>query len=445
MLPFIFYKQLAPFYCAFLLCVSFCLQQLKAEDIIYMKDGDSLQGQVINILPNNTVQLQHHASEELLEIDTQYIKQLIINQKPPQDSPENNTILHFINGDKISGKLLEIDATLITLKHPVSGLHQIERKWVHRLDHSQHKQGSIFDFEKSRKLFSTNKNWFINHDKISSQQAAIMWQKFNLPSDFAVSFKIHFKDIPNIILYLAAKKNDLKEKNNNRYELYYNGQGLRIDSFQNNQRKTIAKEISLSPDGGEQENIAVKLYFSREHRTITLWINGIKYKTFRDLSISSPKGSYIGLQNVSTSDNLLSFSEFKIHSWSKIRDEVSQKKQSKQDILIIKDTNVHSGSLKRVFKIKGQGDKLKCHFTHESAIGGRMQIPFDLVSSVHFANTEPSNSKSERSRFHEGTELTLTEIHLTGDKLQAKHPYLGSILTKKQQIISLNLNKQPKP
>lgn len=412
---------------------------LSADDVIYLSNGDVINGKISSISKDQKVYLEHHAVGQPIQVQTTKIEHFVLNQGLTKQTHIQPDLLTLSNGDSIGGELLEIDDSSITLKTEFAGTYKIPRKSVSNIDHGSAVRGALYQFNHSKKLFTKNKNWKINRDAIEANSHAIMWQKFDLPKDFRVKFTLEWNAIPDIVLHLGAVKNSTL-KSNSRYTVKYNMSGIRLESYVNNKLTKIGANNSIGPHSINSREMNFELRFSRSQRKITILCNGMVLQTFRDTSIRPPKGRFIGIQNITTNATGPKILNLEVLTWNSLAPTLSEEDYKTNDVITVNNTNVHSGKL--ISLKKDDSGKLQCRFANEQIVGGEMTLPMSMISSIRLANSQYKPNKNEKSRFYGGIRLSLNTISLKNGQLQAEHEILGNFTAPRESILSLKLNNK---
>ncbi len=414
-----------------------------AGDIVTLKNGDSLTGNIIDSDQVGVFFLEYPESNEKLKIKEEFISNVSFTNE--QKNTGNNTEkIQLINGDHFPCKLDSFDEENITFTSDYMGKHSVPIAMVKRIYFNNKAQNVIYEGPgKDLSAWTTTTNdWKLKRNGLTTKKKTQVAKNIDkLPDNFVFEFTLEWTgDAPRLKVYFCADSINISKKLDN-YYLDMSSLEFRVTHYLKRRFKTLGYH-SIDPKIFTVPKGKVSLYVDRKGKKIILYYNKQKIKEFKDIA-DPPKGSGIVFHSLQRIGEGVTISDIKISTWNGglIQDlEKDPERLKANDIITDINGNPMRGTLTGIKKKNG-----KFFVDFNIAFAKKpSSIPLKGIHHIDFrrgADLEEIGDAARALKISSGGLLSYDSSQMVGDKLIIKHPIIGEMKINKSAISRLETNE----
>ena len=406
-------------------------------DRVVLSDEGTLSGTISSITPEQGLELESSISDSPLLLKKEALSKIIFSQADSKNKADYSEILELDNGDKLHGKIIDLDSTSIHFETTYTSTLIVPRRMTRSIDFGAKPQRLIYRGPGSINDWAENNNWESAGKTLTTEENGTISYPNILPEHFVLRFRLEWEGNPSLRFYFCD--NHLKPHGDtDRYYFEFNSAGMQINrqTIGAQRRWTTIGSIRKKPLSFSDELVDVELRVDRSQGVIYTYINGNPEGRYRDHFEGLPDGSGIMLQSLAVGNSKNIISRIEIYDW----DAISQIKSNEshddptQDSLISSDGERFSGSADTLVKLNKDRQGILFSSPHAD---DSFTIPMDRVSTLYFRKTEEPeslpNSECTASLANYGL-LHLSDIQLKSEDLLGTHPILGRFTIDKSAI-----------
>ena len=419
-----------------------CSITVSASDIISLKNGDTLTGNITDSDQAGVFFLEYPESKEKLKIKEDSITNIAFTHEQ-NDTGTNLEKILLMNGDHFPCKLVSLDDDRVTFTSDYMGKHSVPRNMVQRIYFNNKAQNVIYEGPgKDLSAWTTTTNdWKIKGNGLTTEKKTKIAKTIaKLPENFVFEFNLEWTgDAPRLKVYFCSESTDIGKKLDT-YYLDMSSLEFRITHYLKRRFKPLGfhhvnPKIFTVPKG------KVSLYVNRKGKKIVLYYNNKKIKEFNDIA-KPPKGSGIIFHTLQRTGEGVTISDIKISTWNgDIIQNLDEDTERLKNNDIITDTNGNPmrGKLSGFTK---KNDKFFIDFNIAFA-KEPSSIPMREIHHIDFqrpAAIEDLKPSSRTLTIGIGGILSYDRSQVVDNKFVIEHPIIGEIKIDKSSISRLELN-----
>lgn len=409
----------------------------QANDQISLKNGDLFLGKVI-ALKGGLIELQTPHSETPLKILNKDLIKLNFSaanteNTPPEEFPKNSQELFLRNGDSIPGEVVGLTPTHLSFLTWFTGLLEIPREQIDSVFFGVTPQRNVFSGPIGIEGWSQGKNerWRFEDGVLTSRDKGFIGRDIDLPKNFIFSATISWESSPNVRIHLCTNDPQPQEDGtSNSYLLNLNSGGVQVNRVMPNEAKGPKfKTLITSSQNLQNKNsktCQLELRVDRATKILQLYIDGERLGQGIDPT-TSPEGTAILLESMSTGNSDNSISNIMVHEWDTTTQLLRREPRAEDelDTLSVDDGDRFSGKILSY----DPADPTKPFIVKSPLSPKPISIPLENCAVMYFTKGEntPKSTGQYSLTLRSGGKLTLSGIQLGIEKLKASHPWLGEL------------------
>ncbi|TAE74127.1 MAG: hypothetical protein EAZ65_06335 [Verrucomicrobia bacterium] len=420
------------------IALSLLLALAASADEVVLTDGSRLSGTITALSGKGRVTLASPLSFTPFELRAERLDRVSFTATANQ-ADTHDTLVFLTNGDSFPADLLGIDADALKVATAFAGEIRIPRVSVATIQLGMRPRKTIYRGPENDSGWITRTGWHFDNGRFNSDGGGTLARKLELPGSFALRFRVHWRNSPNLQVYFADDSLETTGKAD-RYYLQFAASGLELKRQQSNDghpylsMATIPTEPSDYPDG----KLEVELRVDRELGIIHLWLNGQYEDRYADPVKSAPRGQGLMFRSNIGGGDRQSIDLIEVREWDAAADRHGQEERGdpKQDVLITRSSD--RGACRIIGMTPGpDGGSIRYQSPHHPA---PIDIPVSEVSTLFLAR-DPAVSESPRPPLllglHGRGSLAVGECSFDGDQVSATHPLLGRLTLRRSAIARL--------
>jgi len=427
-------------------CLSAMFLSLAASagDIITLKNGDTLTGELTDSDQAGVYFLNYPDSTKPLKIKEEFIS--TVSFANDEAKPGNNSEKILLeNGDHFPCKLESFDENNVTFTSDYMGKHTVPRNMVHRIYFNNKAQNVIYEGpgDDLGAWTTTSKDWKVVKDGgfTTDKKTQIAKTIAKLPENFLLEFTAAWTgEAPRLKVYFCAESTNIAKKLDN-YYLDMSSLEFRITHYVKRRYKNLGfhnvdPKIYTVPKG------KVSLYVDRKNKKMVLYYNSKKIQEFKDVA-TPPKGSGLVFHTLQRTGEKVTISDIKISTWNGDLIEESDKNEDRlksNDIVTDTSGNPMTGKLAGITKKAG-----KFFVDFNIAFAKKpSSIPMDKIHHIDLQRPKDVKEAADTTRtltLIQGGVLSYNSSQIVEDKLVLTHPIIGEIKVNKSTINRLEIKE----
>jgi hypothetical protein len=361
---------------------------------ILFRNGDLLTGQLETITATNTVHWRHGDAQSRIEFQRDALAEVHLGAlgTPPATSP-NYCFVRFTNGDELAGNLKSLDEKEVALETWYAGTLTLPRAKVAALRPAGPWPRAIFAGPDSLDGWTMGKGlgggvaageWhFVNGAFVATQSASIA-RDVKLPPNSSLEFDLAWQGQFALAIALYTDSLQPVRLAQTADEPPFGGfYSLQLNSYSTQlllvKHKEAVRQLGMAviPQLQQTNRAQIAIKSSREHKTITLLINGVLAKQWGEPEAFGGQGT--GIRLVHQGQGPLRVANLRVTEWDGRLEETVAPLVPNADNDVGRLVNRDSVAGRLVEWKDG-----KLHF----AVGDRaVEVPLDRIAQVDFATT----------------------------------------------------------
>ncbi|MGC6464298.1 MAG: hypothetical protein ACON38_05865 [Akkermansiaceae bacterium] len=417
---------------------------LSAGDVVTLKTGDVFTGEVV-ALSDGIITVKSPHSDSPLKVRNEKLQKLNFGETKTGEIPKNSQVINLRNNDSIPGEIVALTDTHASIQTWFAGRLDVPREQIDSIFFGVTPQTTIYRGPNDLSSWEGNDNeWELTSGRLSSRDRGTIGKDFDLPENFIFSTKFTWENSPNLRIHLCSNSvTKVGEAGTDSYLLYINSQGIQIKRVTPNPNdasrllyKTLASYESRLRDISSQV-IDLELRVDRSNRMIQLSINGDEVAPGFDPG-TPPEGTHIVFESLSSSRRDAQIENIHIQKWdTKTQRFRSEPRASEEaDTLTVDDGDRFSGKI-----ISFDPEAEQQPFVVNSPQSEQpISVPLQNCSVMYFAESDalPESVGEYRLDLRTGGGLTISNIKLGSENLEATHPWLGKITLDRRIMSSIS-------
>ncbi len=409
-----------------------------AADEVELADGSKLSGTVTALADGGQVSLDSPLSFEPFQLRAERIKRVDFSSKKASDD-EQDALIVLANGDQFPGELTGIDETAVKVQTTFAGEISIPRGSVSTVQLGVRPRKIIYSGPADDSGWTTKNGWRFDSKRFASDSSGTLSRTFDTPGSFSLSFRLSWRNSPNIQVYFADESLETTGKAD-RYYLQFAGAGFELKRQQSGDGQQYLSMASIPRDPSEftDSTVKVRLHVDRQLGRVHLYINGAYEGMFADPDDTKPIGRGIMFKSNIGGDDAQFLDNIEIREWdaSSERHIKEERGDETKDVLITRSSDRGTGSILSL--VAGtDGGTIRYKGPHHP---DPVELPVAEVSTLFFAKpaepqaaTRPPLVLGLRGR----GSLGVAGCNFAGESITAKHPLLGDLAIRRDAVESL--------
>ncbi len=411
-----------------------CLQAT-ADELILDGSSSKLSGRILTIEPEGIIQLESPLAIKPLKLKAESLVKAAFS--PTQETtPDAPIRIKLINDDIIvATAVLGMNDGVMNVETLGAGTIPISTSTIQSIQFGVRPNQVLYPTKNEAiNWLDTNeerRNWKFNQDTLVVDGSGTVSNKFELPEDFIISFKLGWnkKNPPNFRMSIASPENATRD-DPGFYRFTYNPSSIQLERQTKNQTSMLA-QLRRPQKDPNKTSVDVEIHIKRSQRQLELFIDGEPEGRYADPVGKLPQGDLITMicyGNDGSNQQISSFRILAIDNLSS-RHLAEGRGDPNADVIISNDDDRIPGRLE---SITSNGDTNLITFINETIQTEPMQYPQSEVSTVFFAKRSPEVADPfAKVNFnimmpYQG-KLQISGCTMQGDTLSVSHPLLGKL------------------
>lgn len=403
------------------------LSPLCHADLVKLASGGTLSGDVMAIKRDGSLVMAVPMAKKPLHIRSSHTKHIsfLSNQSAFHD---HDALFTLVNGDRLSGDLISIDADHVIAKTSFSEQLEIPRQTIHSIKTSIRPRALVYPDLLDKKLWTAMENWTIENEAlVATDRGHASCKLEDLPSSFSLAFDLKWETNPNFKLYFCSDDQSPRRQNQNRYYLQFARAGFEIkrESEGKNPYSSIGI-VNRKPSDFPKNQVHIELRVDRKEKKILLFLNGELQGQYNDPENPSPSGNFLIFSNNDRNTKHISVSNIEVREWDIMTERHHNEDRgiAEVDSLIDHEGQRFGGKLVKTI----QADKKQVVLFQSPHYPEALEIPSDLISTIFLQTKTHEPSPTPWSlEISESEKLSLQDVTLSSTDLNGTHPLLGEI------------------
>lgn len=409
-----------------------------AADEVILADGSSLNGTVTALADGGQVMLSSPLSFEPFQLRAESIKRVDF-ALAGKSADAQDALVVLSNGDQFPADLAAIDLDSVTVRTAFAGEIRIPRSSVSTIQLGVRPRKLIYRGPEDDAGWTIKNGWTLDSGRFTSKNSGTIARNFNIPGSFSLSFRVAWRNSPNIQIYFADDTLETTGKAD-RYYLQFGGSGLELKRQQSNAGHGFLTMTSIPGDPGTypDNNLEVELRIDRKLGRIHLYLDGEYEGKFQDPVETLPTGQGVMFRSNIGGDDSQFIDKIEIREWdaSSDRHRNEERGDEKQDVLITRGSDRSAGSILGLSS-GGDGSTIRYQGPHHPE---PVELPVSEVSTLFFARPAEAVAVPPATLFLElrgRGSLGVTACTFGEDSVAAVHPLLGELSIRREAVASL--------
>ena len=418
-----------------------------ADDLVTLTTGEAFTGDVLS-LSDGIVAIRSPHSEMPLRIRNENLQRLRFGETSTEDLPKDSQVLNLRNGDAFPGEVVALTEEQVSFKTWFAGQIEIPREQIESIFFGVTPQTTLYrgPISLSGWQQSSDRSWEYDNGRLRAKGRGSIGKDVDLPSNFIFSTRFSWNQTPNLRIHLCGDNVPRTgDPGTDSYLLTINTSGVEIRRVHKSEDDKTSFYI-ISTYTNQLRNLPtseldIEVRIDRDTRLIKLTVNGEEVPEGYD-PIDPPAGSYIVFESLNSGQNDSQIDDIHIQEWDaktqRFRTEPRSEEQT--DTLTVEEGDRFSG------KIVGfdPASELKIFEFIAPQSQESIKVPLKNCSVMYFSKAEslPESQGEYRLELQSGGSLTISNIELGGEFLEAIHPWLGKMRLDRRIMSSIGKGKK---
>lgn len=418
------------------------LKPAPPEDVVWLRTGERLRGQILGMAGEGWLRWQHpHIAEEIKLALTNVLKIRFAPRNLGNTNLENPCVVRLINGDNLSGNLAGFDGMHLSLESPACGRLQIPRQIMVGLQPMEMNARIVYEGPTGLDGWTQGQGvaevaadaWVYGNGAFIANKPGSIARDVKLPDLVEISFQVEWEGYTTLAIALYADRLQpiqlLAKDKIEDLQGFYSLQ-ISMASFISAVLVPIKKDVPLNPQGLgmainqnfiQSSKAAFTIRANKKERIVILYCNGQLMRQWQDPVETLGSGTI--LRFVNQQATTVRISNLVIKHWDGRHEfQNNLTTQGTNDLLLLVNQDRVSGVLGPLRNKEWEvGTPL-----------GPVQVPLSKIEQLHFSilkrQPPPTKPAPARLTFNNQDRLSIQLDHWSGDRLQATHPLLGQMI-----------------
>ncbi len=414
-----------------------------AEDQITLENKDLFMGKVV-ALKDGLIEFKSPHSDTPLKILNKDLLQLNFEGTDTGELPKNSQVLSLRNGDHFPGQITSLTDTHLGFDTWFAGTIEVPRTLVNSVHFGMTPQKTISQGPKNISDWTQDNSggWTLSKGSLVSSKATFIGRNLNLPENFIFGVNIAWKTSPNLRIHICSDQlQPIEKKTGNSYLISVNSSGIDVKRVMPKgspgpaYRTLITHSTKLA--SSPSKSVRLELRANRKDRTLQLYLDGNELELGIDPS-DPPSGTHILFESLNSTRGNTIIRELIVQEWDTSTPllRLEPREADDLDTLSVDEGDRYSGKI-----IGYDPDSPDLLFTVKSPLSpDPIQIPLAHCSVMYFAKgPDEAPAKGQyRLDLRTGGQLTLSNIRLGKETLDASHPWLGDLKVSRRIMSSIS-------
>ena len=393
----------------------------RTADSLTLLNGDRLQGRLVGVDGSGVVTWQHKAMLEPLHCSLAALDKVDLLPRKSEGIQHHRQLVRLINGDRLSGDVVTLDATQLVLRTWYAGTLNIARPRLAALTPGVEQSHVLYEGPTADLT-----GWSKDEADQSGPAPFYRHGALVLPGGRNISRAIaHLPDQVRFDLELGAWQETMfsfvffaDDPGGAANDAY----GVTFASSTIDFHRTADEERSLgSADISEQlarrRHLPVSILADRKKRYFALLVDGRLVREFRDAKEFTGKGQHISFLNNSGTN--LRIYKLIVSAWNGRlpRTESETEAIAGQDLLTLVNGDTIAGAARSIAQGSAQFETTY----------GALAVPLERIATLRFANPAAPTNGTVRCWFNEQDAVTLALEKIAADSISGSAAGIGAL------------------
>ncbi|MDA7887848.1 hypothetical protein N9A86_00510 [Akkermansiaceae bacterium] len=431
------------------LTASWLVLNASATDLVTLNNGDLFKGEVLG-LADDTIQLSSPHSSEPLQIVSEKLRHIRFDDRDLSGNPTHSQLINLKNGDSLPGQITGLSDTTLSFNTWFAGPLEIARKDVDSVFFGVTPQKLLYEGPKSIESWEQDNNkWRYMDGTLRAIESGPIGLDFALPEDFILTTTVGWSNSPKMKIHLCSDTTSTdQELASNNYVLTISTSGLELERQLSKEEEADTRYYSLISSKQNfndfksgHKTITVELRVNRREGIIHLYLDGEYIKQGIDPK-TPPTGRSVIYECLSAGRSGLYIKDIQMKEWDTVTHNLRRESRAdeKDDTLATGDGDRFSGSVTDFQLV----DDLEYFHVSSPLLSEPLAVPVDRCSVLYFSaeeKQEPKRPPFKLAMIAKGS-LSLSEVTLSNDALEAAHPALGKLKLDRRILSEITRQKQ---
>ena len=419
------------------LLISTCLAiATAAADEVVLADGSRLTGTMTAMNGDGQVALTSELAFEPFQLRAERIQRVQMTPAKTALPDDYDAMMILASGDHFACDLQGIDGDSVSVRTGFAGDLDIPRKLIGTVQLGVRPRKTIYRGPHNGEGWNIRNGWRYDGNVFVTDGNGSLSRRFDTPGSFAVSFRLAWRNNPNIQIFFA---DDLLENTGraDRYHLSFDGSGFQLkrqisgENYPNKDMHSIRRDVSDFPDS----QVDIELRVDRKLAQVHLYVNGIPEGKYADPMDKTPVGQGIMFLSKVAGDEVMTLQDIKIREWDPAEDRhrTEERGNLSKDVLITRSSD--RGSVE-IINLKEGKDGPVIVYKHPH-FPDPVELPTTEVSTLFFARPEEMEvapATSLRMGLRTRGSLSVTACAFGDGHFSVEHPLLGPLEIRREAV-----------
>lgn len=418
------------------LTVGICLGGPTGGDVVQFDNGDRLVGEVTG-LRDGVLHVDLPISSEGLEIKAQSAERVTFSKAKSTVSKKHYGLLKLTNGDEIPCELRALGPEKVSISTWYAGDLTVDREAVEMLVFGVAPDRLAFDGLDKPTDWKEGGGWQVLGDGgLASHGVGTISKSLDLPERYLFDLSVAWESPPNLIFRFGGKHQQFARQLSDEYLFFLNEGGLQIRRHAPGRTPSyhLIHETDLDLGDFRDKKLRLVIKVDRTSGNLSLKVGDGAVQHFRDVLPNVPSGKFLHFQSLSNAYLANKITGLSIYEWDKAKRalEIEDLGSRQNDSLVT---------------TKGERFDGKIHSFDEDAgfakiitnQGQKFSVPSEEIKVLQLKKHPTAKAKGSEAqlRLTTGGNLSIKNLTLTKDLVQAQHPLLGELELQRSVISAI--------
>ena len=420
-------------------------------DLVTLENGDLFEGNVVG-LSDNTISLTSPHSSSPLKIVGENLRHIQFDNGDLTKNPTHSQLIHLKNGDSLPGQVTALDDSTLTFDTWFAGALRISRKHVDSVYFGVTPQKVTFQGPTGTDGWDIDDDeWSFFNSTLGSNKRGSIGRNLTLPEDFIFSTTVNWNNSPQLQIFLCTEDTTIDpDRGTNNYLINFNTSGLEVRRQLSKEEKgsryhsLISTKLNLNNFKSGKKEITVELRVNRREGEVHLYLDGEYIKHGVDPK-PPPTGQCVIFNSNSSNRRDLSLKNIILKEWDTVTQNLRREARvdEKSDTIATNDGDRYCGVVSNLNLIEEQ----KNFTVNVPLLENPLSIPLDQCVVLYFSDNDDAlvNRPPFKLSMHSGGSLSLSEVSLGSNSLEASHPALGNLKLDRRILSEITRHKTITP
>ncbi|MCX7006691.1 MAG: hypothetical protein NTY53_05485 [Kiritimatiellaeota bacterium] len=398
----------------------------RTEDSLTLLNGDRLQGRLVGVDGSGVLTWQHKAMLEPLRCSTVALDKVELLPRKAEGSRQQQHIVRLVNGDRLCGDVVTLDATQLVLRTWYAGTLNIAHSRLAALSPSAAPTGVLYEGPSA-----DLKGWLVSEDEPTAPALAYRKGALVLPLGRVcgrripklpamVRFDLELGNWATASFLFSFFCDDPRRMEGDAYNVNFSGGRIEFQRRAGEGEERSLGALDLSEQMAGRKRTHVTILADRQARRFTLLLDGRMAHEFRDTQEFKAKdehSEYIAFMGMDTAS--LRIFRVSVAPW----DGRVPKAENEDGVPVERDTLVLSNG----DNIAGTAQSIAQDSAKFKTAFGELAVPLERIASLRFANKCAPTSGTVRCCFNDQDAVTITLEKLAAETIVGSAEGIGPL------------------